>query len=365
MKRIAVLGAGAGGTAAAVELTGKGCRVSLWNRSPQTLEAYQARGGVEYEGVLGAGFTPLQSITSNLAEAVDGADAILVCLPTFIHAQIARALAALRIGDIPVVLNPGHTGGALEFRHAFLQVNDQLPPVAEFSTLTYVARKSSPVCVNITGRARSVRLGALPGGAAALTAAQAMFASASPVADVLAADLSNANLVLHPPGAVLAAAWVEARQGDFTFYVDGMTPGVARVMARLDDERRSVARALGHELPPLVEEMKRIGTVDDEHADPAELAAAIAAGKANARIKAPDSLQHRYYLEDFGHGLVPFTAIARVAAVATPVADALLELGESLTGTAFRTEGRTAASMGIAGMDRAGLMALVRGDKCD
>ena len=365
MNRIAVLGAGAGGSAAAVELTGKGHRVSLWNRSPQTLAPHQALGGIDYEGVLGEGFIPLKTITADLAEAVDGADAILICLPTFIHAQIARALAELRIGKIPVVLNPGHTGGALEFRHAFLQVDSHLPPLAEFSTLTYVARKTTPVRVNVTGRARSVRIGALPGGEAALAAAQAMFASASPVSDVLASDLSNANLVLHPPGAVLGAAWVEARHGDFTFYVDGMTPGVARVMALLDSERRSVARALGHELPPLVDEMKRIGTVDDIHADPADLRAAIAGGKANARIKAPDSLQHRYYLEDFGHGLVPFTAIARVAAVATPVADALIELGEALTGIAFREVGRTAASMGIAGMNRATLMALVRGNEHD
>lgn len=363
MKKIAVLGAGAGGTAAAVELTSKGNQVALWNRSLQTLAPHQARGGIEYEGVLGEGFTRLESITADLAQAVDGADAILVCLPTFIHAQIARALAELRIGEIPVVLNPGHTGGALEFRHAFLQINSHLPPLAEFSTLTYVARKSSPVRVNITGCARSVRLGALPGGEAALAAAQAMFASASPVADVLAADLSNANLVLHPPGAILAAAWVEARHGDFTFYVDGITPGVARVMALLDDERRAVARALGHELPALVDEMKRIGTVDDQDADPADLAGAIAGGKANARIKAPDSLQHRYYREDFGHGLVPFAAIAQIAAVATPVADALIQLGEALTGVAFRDTGRTAASMGITGMNRVELMALVRGDK--
>ncbi len=365
MTKVAVLGAGAGGSAAAVELSKKGFGVTLWNRSARTLEPHISLGGVEHEGVLGEGFTPLASITTNLAQAIDGVDAILVCLPTFIHEEIARTLAELRVGEIPVVLNPGHTGGALAFRHAYLQVNSTLPPLAEFSTLTYVARKPTPTRVNVTGRARSVRLGALPGGEAALALAQAMFDSADPVSDVLAADLSNANLVLHPPGAVLAAAWVEARSGDFRFYVDGMTPGVARVMTRLDEERRLVARALGHELPPLVDEMKRIGTVDDVRADPADLVSAIGGGAANARIKAPDSLQHRYYLEDFGHGLVPFIAIAQIAGVATPTANALLELGETLTGVAFRETGRTAASMGIADLDRNGLIALARGDQHD
>ena len=80
--------------------------------------------------------------------------------------------------------------------------------------------------------------------------------------DVLACDLANVNMVLHAPGAVLAAAWVEATRGDFTFYVQGMTPGVARVMRALDDERRAVARAFGHDLPSLDAEMQAIGTVE-------------------------------------------------------------------------------------------------------
>lgn len=365
MPKVAILGAGAGGAASAVELTQRGYDVALWNRSAQTLAPFQTREGVEYEGVLGEGFAPLARITADLRQATVDAEAILICLPTFTHAAIARALAEHGLNRIPVIMNPGHTGGALEFRRAFREVEHRLPPVAEFSTLTYVARKSAPAKVNVTGRAAQVRLGALPGGQAALDAAQAMFPAASPMRDVLAADLTNANLVLHPPGAVLGAAWVEATSGDFTFYVDGMTPGVARVMARLDDERRATARAFGHDLPPLVEEMRLIGTVDADVTDVSDLVGAIAGGTANRTIKAPDSLQHRYYLEDFGHGLVPFIALAQVAGVPTPVASALLELGETLTGNAFRQTGRTARSMGIDGMGLADLLALVRGSGRD
>ena len=72
-------------------------------------------------------------------------------------------------------------------------------------------------------------------------------------------------MVLHCPGAVLGAAWVEAKRGDFTFYVEGMTAGVARVMAKLDAERQAVAAAFGHALHSLVEEMQAIGTVPPGH----------------------------------------------------------------------------------------------------
>jgi opine dehydrogenase len=358
MRRVAVLGAGGGGAAAVVELVGAGHDVMLWARAPQTLAPFQEQGGVAYDGVLGAGIARPRLITCDLQRAIDGADTILVCLPTFAHANVARALADAG-AKAPIVLNPGHTGGALEFRQTFQALSAKPPAIAEFSTLTYVARKYAPGCVTITGAARSVRLAGLPESDAAVEAATALFSSAKLMRDVLACDLANVNMVLHAPGAVLAAAWIEATAGDFTFYVAGMTPGVARVMRALDDERRAVARAFGHELPSITAEMQAIGTVEASVTDLDDLIAAIATGQANRRIKAPDSLRHRYYREDFGHGLLPFTALAAIAGIAVPVACALLQIGQTLLGPDLVAHGRTAERMGIAGLDRNGLLRLV------
>lgn len=357
MTKIAVLGAGAGGAAAAVELVAAGHRVALWGRSEPTLAPLRAQGGIAHDGVLGSGRAKPDLITADLDAAIAGADGILVCLPTFAHGDIAGALAQARV-TLPVILNPGHTGGALEFRQCFRIRGVAPPPIAEFSTLTYVARKYAPDRVTVTGRAKSVRLAALPGGEPARGLAQALFKSANPMPDVLACDLANVNMVLHAPGAVLSAAWVEATRGDFTFYVQGMTPGVARVMQALDAERRAVARAFGHDLPPLADEMKLIGTVESA-ADGDDLVAAISSGEANRRIKAPDSLGYRYYREDFGHGLLPLTVLAGIAGIAVPTADALLRIAQTLLGIDFASHGRTAARMGIAGLDRVGLLKLV------
>jgi opine dehydrogenase len=362
MRSIAVIGAGAGGAAAVAELTLAGHEVRLWNRSAQTLAPLQALGGVAYDGVFGEGIARPRLITADLAQAIAGADVILVCLPTFAHAAVARALAGIGSTTPPIVLNPGHTGGALEFRQAYRDVRPDAPPIAEFSTLTYVARKYSPERVTITGAAKQIRIAALPGGQAAALAGSDLYPAATLMPDVLACDLANVNMVLHPPGAVLAAAWVEATAGDFTFYVEAMTPGVGRVMQALDDERRTVARAFGHELPPLIAEMQALGTVEASVRDMSDLVGAISSGTANRRIKAPDSFRHRYYLEDFGHGLLPFLALATAAQVAVPVAASLFRLGEALTGNDYSEHGRTAARMGIAGLDRQGVMNLVKGN---
>src|SRR3984893_6546396 len=93
MHKVAVVGAGAGGAAAVAELVAAGYDVSFWGRSPATLAAFQEQGGVAYEGVLGSGLARPKLITGDLGAAIEAADVILVCLPTFAHADIARALA--------------------------------------------------------------------------------------------------------------------------------------------------------------------------------------------------------------------------------------------------------------------------------
>jgi opine dehydrogenase len=359
--KVAILGAGAGGAASVAELVQAGHDVHFWARSAETLEPHVRLGGVAFEGKLGEGVAKPTLITTDLKAATADVDVAVVVLPTFSHSAIAGALAAAGWpSGRPVVLNPGHTGGALEFAETFSRSGRAAPPVVEFSTLTYVARKYRRDGVTVSGRAKQLKAAALKGGAEAIETAAKLYPGLTPVADVIASDLSNVNMVLHPPGAVLAAAWVEATGGEFTFYVDAMTPGVARVMRQLDDERLAVAKAFGHDLPNLIEEMKLLGTVEADVVDTADFRAAISGGEANRRIKGPDSLEYRYYKEDFGHGLLPFLEFARIAGVDTPVAKSLYSLAQIAVGTDYRTGGRTAEAMGIAGLSRDQLIEKVR-----
>jgi opine dehydrogenase len=359
MSAVAVLGAGAGGTAAAVELMLGGHEVRLWNRRAETLVPLRAAGGISYEGVLGNGQVNPALITDDIPAALDGAAVATICLPALAHESVARLLASGVVLP-PIVLNPGHTGGALHFRAVFAALGKSLPPLAELSTLTYVARKPSGARVTISGVANRVWVASLEGGDEAVAWARKLWRAPEPASDVLATALANVNLVLHPPGAVLAAAWVEATGGDFRFYVDAMTPGVARVLAALDRERLAVADAFGHKPAPLIEEMAAIGTADAEAARKGDIVAAIALGEANRAIRAPESLQHRYYQEDFGYALLPFVELARIAGVETPLASSLLHIGDALAGGTIIASGLSAERLGLAGFDRDRLLQLVR-----
>jgi opine dehydrogenase len=355
---VAVLGAGAGGAAAVAELSLAGHEVRWWNRTDATIAPFREAGGVRYEGVLGEGFARPAAFAASLGGALAGTDLAMVCLPSLAHEAVAHAFADAAV-SCPVLLNPGHTGGALHVAEILRARGLAAPALVEFSTLTYVARKPAPEAVRITGAAGRVWAACLPGRGRedALALARSLYPAATPARDVIASSLANVNLVLHTPGAILSAAWVEATGGDFRFYVEAMTPGVARSIEVLDGERLAVAAAFGHELPPLGQEMAAIGTAvatDD-------LRAAIAGGEANRTIKAPDSLAHRYYAEDFGYGLVPLLELARIGGVETPYAAALVEVASVLRGEDVRATGLTAQRLGIAGLDRDGLLARVRG----
>ncbi len=359
MTAVAVIGAGAGGAAAVTELTLGGHEVRWWNRNPATIAPFRERAGVRYEGVLGDGMAAPATFAADLGSALEGADLAMVCLPSLAHELVAEALVAAKV-SCPVLLNPGHTAGALHAANVFRRRGAEPPPLVELSTLTYVARKPDPFSVRITGAAGRVWAGCLPGGEDALRLAQRIYPAAVAARDVLASSLANVNLVLHTPGAILSAAWVEATGGDFRFYVDAMTTGVARSIEALDRERLAVAAAYDHSLPTLTEEMAAIGTAEATAASRGDTQAAIAGGEANRLIKAPDSLDHRYYAEDFGYGLVPMLELARIGGVEAPYASALVEVASVLRGEPLAASGLNAERLGIDGLDREEVLRLVR-----
>lgn len=353
MKTVAVLGAGGGGRSAVVELLSAGHKVHLWNRRASTISLATTE-GVKYRGVFGEGVAKPQIVTSDLARAIRGTDVVIVCLPSNAHEQLFEDLARLRC-RIPLVLNPGHTGGALHAKRVFSRADVELPPLVEFSTLTYVARISEDGTLDTTGRAKVVRAAPLPCGEEALTVASALFPGVSAVPNVLASSLANVNLVLHPPGSVLGMAWAEATSGDFRFYVDAMTPAVGRVLRQLDEERLAVAAAFGLRLLPLLEEMRAIGTADPAAGN--DIVEAIRTGEANRMIKAPASTDHRYYREDFPFGLLPFTVLARIARVPVPVAESLLDIAATAIGPDLLEKGRDTSALGLDEVTRDGLVA--------
>jgi opine dehydrogenase len=361
VSEVAILGAGNGGLATAADLGARGHNIRLYNRSRARIEKIQARGTVVARGAIGDVEVPVDA-TADLTRATEGAKVVVVVLPATAHAALAAELAHVLAAHSFIILNPGHMCGSLNLRRAFEREGASVPHLAELGTLTYVCRSHEPGSVHVYGRADQVPLAIVPKGDAGMAqVAQELFPNSRIVGNPVEAWLHDVNMILHPPGMILGASWIEASGGDFYFYSQGVTDAVGAVMGALDGERRTVGEAFGIGIPGLAEIMAALGTADEIAASEGRLGAAVRLGQANRSIKAPSSLDDRYLHEDVPYGLVPLVALARIGGVTTPVADALITIAGVVSGRDYRSEGLSSGKLGLVDADVPGLLRLAEG----
>jgi opine dehydrogenase len=262
----------------------------------------------------------------------------------------------LKDGQI-VVLNPGRTGGALEIRAALEKANCAVRPVVvEAQTFIYASRMISRHKAHIFSIKNGVPVSALPSflTPAVLKVPDIAFPQFVAGSNVLATSLENIGAVFHPALTLLNAAWVESTGGNFEYYLQGISPSVAKVLQAIDDERLALARALGIRTVSAREWLYL--TYDSVGSD---LCAAIRATTAYAGIKAPRSIDHRYIWEDVPMSLVPMASLAAMYDVPTPAIDLTIDLANLMHGKDYRANGRTAYSLGIEGLSVEDLHKLV------
>ncbi len=345
----------------AADLTRRGYPVILCDL-PQfeaVLEPIRERGGLELQGVLGEGFAPLAHVTSDVGEALTAADIILIVVPAYAQAVFAEACCThLRPGQI-VVLNPGSTGGALEFAQVLRSRGaDDGVIVAETLSLPYACRKDNPTRVNVSGVKTNLPIAAYPAQRTAelLRCLEGVYHSGlAPAANVLETSLNSLNAIAHPVAMLLNTGWIEHTGGKFSFYGEGVTPSVAHAMEAVDRERMAVASALGLEPISLVQWDQRLYGLKGD-----TLYELIHNSWVHGKSQAPESLQSRYLTEDMPYGLVPIASIGAALGVPTPTINLFIDLACLLLGTDLRASGRTAEKLGLAGLSSEQMQAFVR-----
>ncbi|OGA70630.1 MAG: hypothetical protein A3G81_17670 [Betaproteobacteria bacterium RIFCSPLOWO2_12_FULL_65_14] len=323
----------------------------LQARSAERLEPLRKQKGINVRGVH-QGFVPLDVLTTSVAEAIDGADLIMLVVPSVAHEHYARELAQLIDGRVPIMLNPGHTGGGLhlltELRKAGCKSQVR---IGETVTLTYICRLASPETVEIYSYTQKLGFAALPGRDTKALHGElvAIYPELVARSSVLETGLANINAIFHPPGMLMNAGWIEHTAGNFLFYAEGMTQSVGRVVSAVDKERLAIASALGVPAVPFLEIFYGAGLTTADALKSGSVAQACKESAPNRTIKSPSSLNHRYIHEDIGYGLVPFSALGRLADVRTAVIDAQVEITSAAMGIDYWRSGLTLEKMGLAG----------------
>lgn len=160
--KVAVLGAGAWGTALAKLLADKGDPVSLWSRRRDLSDAIGAAGeNTRY--LPGATLPKTLTATHDLGEALDGARMVVFVVPSHATREVARAAAPHVRAGVPVVsATKGIENESLEFMDEVLAA--ELPPHAR-GHLAFLSGPSFakelaqqlPTAVVIAARDESVR----------------------------------------------------------------------------------------------------------------------------------------------------------------------------------------------------------------
>ncbi len=349
-KPIAVIGAGNGGTAIAAFLASKGASVNLCDLFPQYVEGIQKDGGIT---LTIEGKTTRETLTyvgTDVAKTIKDVKLIMVVTPSFTHKMIAEACSSLLEDGQIVVLNPGRTGGAVEFLATIRKLGCKKDIiVAEAQTLIYSCRKTGPSSVEVYGVKKEVDLGAFPASKTGEVLAEInpYYPQFKPAANCLQTSLSNIGALFHPSPVLLNIGRIETDRNGFKYYIEGISPSVAKLVKSIDKERMAVAAAYGVRVLSAEEWLK---TSYDTHGE--DLYELLQNNQAYADIKAPGTIQARYVTEDVPMSLVPISELGRIAGIATPAIDAVITLTSTIYERDFRKEGRSLANMGLEGMTK-------------
>jgi opine dehydrogenase len=347
---IAVLGAGNAGRALAGDLARLGADVALWNRTPDHVAEIAHGRRIELEGAV-TGFGELRLVTSDIGEAITDAVLVMVCVPAFGHRDVARECAPYLRDGQQVVLNPARTFGALEFLH---ELRSQDCPaevvVAEAATFIFASRSTGPAQSHIMRIKHAVPVAAIPSGRTqdVLASLKPWYPQFIPAACTLDTSFANVGAVVHPAITLLNTARIENSQGRFDFYIDGVSPGVGRVLEAVDRERLAVAQLLGISVRSMREWL-----VSAYRAEGRDLYEAIQANEGYRGIAAPPTMDNRYLLEDVPMSMVPMASAGRAFGLTPRAIESVIDLAGLVHETNYWSRGRTLESLGLVGLSPA------------
>lgn len=342
-----VIGAGHGGKAMAAHLALMGFETTLYNRTPEHIAAIKELNGIYLDGNEGVprGFGKLVTATSDMSVALKNADVVMVVVPSSAHVEIARACAPhIKDGQI-FILHPGRTCGAIEFTNVIRAEKCTADvTISEAETFIYAARSDGPAQARIFRIKDAVPLAALPATRTKLVldCIRQAYPQFIDGGNVLQTGLNNMGAIFHPALTILNSGWIEATHGDYQFYIDGVTPSVARVLEELDRERVTVASSLGIRARTAMEWLKLAYDTSGEN-----LHEAIHNQPGYYGIKAPPTLNHRYLFEDVPMSLVPIASLGARYGVSVHGMDAIVRMACIIHHTDYWRRGRTIDKLGI------------------
>lgn len=335
-EKITILGAGHQGLAMAAHLSANGVECLLWNRTEEHIKDIIETRQIRCKGILNK-VVDIREASSDIGKVLS--KTIMVATPSSAHKDLAQLLAKYVDDSYMIILNPGRTFGALDFIRSLKDAGCRsLPCLAETQTIIYTCRRDvhnsvwlyaikDGVMISAVDPKDTDRvLKAIPG---------CIRGNYIPTSSYLETTLSNVGMILHCVPILMNVGWIENEKVKFEYYYDGISPSIADVLERLDNERLAVASKLGCPVESVVEWLRRTYCTTGTN-----LYGHLQSNKFYRGIDAPKSIHHRYIEEDIPNGLVPLEDIGRNLGVGTPIATNIIDFANIVMKCDYRERGR-------------------------
>ncbi|MCJ7506529.1 NAD/NADP octopine/nopaline dehydrogenase family protein [Candidatus Bathyarchaeota archaeon] len=364
--KIAVLGAGHGGHAMSADLSLAGHEVNLFEfeKFAENIRPIRQKGGIEIIGTsdVRTGFAKLHKVTTDIREAVEGTQLVMVVLPAYGRDLAFEALGPQLVDGQIVVAWPGYWSSL--FLSNYLKSRRKPKPIiSETMSLMYACRRVGPARVWVRAVKGIMPVAALPGSKTpeVLHVLKEAYPQVVPVGDVIETSLGNPNPVEHVPGMILTGGWIEATKGDFSFFEKAQhdpVPCIRKVKTAVEAERAKLGKLLGVKTDWLAEfYVKSKSATFPEHV---EMRGLMFVAQSHPG-RAPETLQFRYLTEDVPYGLVPMLSLGEQLGVKMPATRALVTLASIINEVDYFSRGLTVQKLGLAGLGASEIKELVKG----
>lgn len=359
MKTIAVIGAGNGGQAIAGHLALKGFDVRLYSTNQDKIKTINSNGFINLRGTVN-GHGTINFASSDLKKVITGANIIMLCLPSIYHEEVElKMIPCLEEGQV-VFIVPEASCGALHFNYLLKQNNfNKSIIIGAAATLPYTCRAVSDGDINVICEKKEVKIAALPAkdNGLLLDSLKDLYPSFAICSSVLETSLDNINAFVHPAPVLLNVSRIEAiPKQRYQYYLDGLTPSIAKLLEGMDKERQLISQSLGVPYRSLRQEFIDMyyGGVDKN----LSLYELIHNNEGYVGIMNVNSVNERYTSEDVPYSLVSIQSLGKIAGVSTPIIDSIIIIWKSVLEGKLEN-GRDLDNLGLKNMDKDALIQLV------
>lgn len=355
MGTVAVIGAGNGGFAMAGDLSLAGLNVNLFEFSEfeGNIELLRKLKAIKITGAARTGTAKINVVTSDLAEALDGAEVIMITTRAGSHERVGRELAPLLKEGQSVFFLPGSMG-SLFLYNELKSLAGKRVMLAETITLPYAARKTGPDSVKVHRRTGNLGISAFPAKDTAKMFGifNTYYPASHTMKNILEVALCNTNIIAHPIPILMGASAIERANGTFNFYGEGHSPCVDRAIVSLDKEIGTLLRAFECNVTSPIKAVEyRFSMTSQE----------IQEMRAKWNILVNIDNDMRFISEDVQECLVFIVTLGRQFNIPTPITESLVcLLSLFVEGADYYATGRTMEKLGLADLDKKGLLELLQ-----